>query len=164
MQLPLWVGHCGCHVCVAPSIEHNTKQQGHPAPLHVHWFDKGLQFGKSVSIMAYSTYTSGYSWPSDTVRRKCNATCQPLPFLSYREKGERRLSSGIRAGVGDSPRKHTGPVSVHSWQRAWFMAQDPGLYGEIGLRHRPGLILTPAVPHTWAPPDLHQAFFYHSAL
>jgi hypothetical protein len=31
------------------------------------------------------------------------ATCQPLPFLSYREKGERRPSSGTRAGVGDSP-------------------------------------------------------------
>jgi hypothetical protein len=32
-----------------------------------------------------------------------NGTCQPLPFLSYREKGERRPSSGTRAGVGDSP-------------------------------------------------------------
>jgi len=32
-----------------------------------------------------------------------NVTCQPLPFLSYREKGERRSSSGTRAGVGDSP-------------------------------------------------------------
>jgi hypothetical protein len=32
-----------------------------------------------------------------------NATCRPLPFLSYREKGERWPSSGTRAGVGDSP-------------------------------------------------------------
>jgi hypothetical protein len=29
--------------------------------------------------------------------------CQPLPFLSYGEKGERRPSSGTQAGVGDSP-------------------------------------------------------------
>ncbi len=39
------------------------------------------------------------------------------------------------------------------------MARDSGLRGEIGLRHRPGLILTPAVPHTWAPPGLGQVFF-----
>jgi hypothetical protein len=93
------------------------------------------------------------------VRRKHNATCQPLPFLSYREKGERQPSSGTRAGVGDSPRKQTGPVSVHPWQRAWFMARDPGLRGETGLRHHPGLILTPAVPHTWAPLARARFFF-----
>ncbi len=86
-----------------------------------------------------------------SARCKCNAKCQPFPFSSYREKGERRLSSGTRANVGDSPRKHTGPVPVHPWQRAWFMAWDPGLRGETGLRHRPGLILTPAIPHTWVP-------------
>jgi hypothetical protein len=39
------------------------------------------------------------------------------------------------------------------------MAWDPGLRGETGLHHRPGLILTPAVPHTWAPPDPGQVFF-----
>jgi len=32
-----------------------------------------------------------------------NATCQPLPFLSYREKRERRPSSGTRADVDNSP-------------------------------------------------------------
>jgi hypothetical protein len=80
--------------------------------------------------------------------RTQSARAQPLPFSSYREKGERQPSSGTRAGVGDSPRKHTGPVSVHSWQRAWFMARDLGLRGETELRHGPGLILTPAVPHT----------------
>jgi hypothetical protein len=50
-------------------------------------------------------------------------------------------------------------VPVHSWQRAWFMARDPGLRGETGLCHRPGLILTPTVPHTWAPPGPRQVFF-----
>jgi hypothetical protein len=60
------------------------------------------------------------------------------PFSSYREKGERRPSSGTRADVGDSLRKHTSLVPVHLWQRAWFMAWDPGLRGETGLRHRPG--------------------------
>jgi len=83
----------------------------------------------------------------------------PFPFLSYTEKGERRLSSGTWAGVSDSPRKHTGPVPVHPWQRAWFMARDPGLCEETGLRRRPGLILTLAVPHTWAPPGPRQVFF-----
>jgi hypothetical protein len=88
----------------------------------------------------------------------------PLPFSSYREKGERRPSSGTRAGVDDSPRKHTGPVPVHPWQRAWFMARDSGLRGETGLHHRPDLILTPAVPHTWAPPGPRHVFFYRLTL
>ncbi len=92
------------------------------------------------------------------------ARAQPLPFSSYIEKGERRSSSGTQASVDDSPRKHTGLVPVHPWQRAWFMAQDSGLRGETRLRHRPGLILTPAVPHTWAPPGPRQVFFYRSAL
>jgi hypothetical protein len=39
------------------------------------------------------------------------------------------------------------------------MARDSGLRGETGLPHRPGLILTPTVPHTWVPPDLGQVFF-----
>ncbi len=39
------------------------------------------------------------------------------------------------------------------------MARDPGLRGETGLHHRPGLILTPTVPHNWAPPGPHQVFF-----
>ncbi len=95
--------------------------------------------------------------------RTQSARAQLGPFLSYWEKGERRPSSGTRAGVGDSPRKHTGPVPVHPWQRAWFMARDPGLRGETRLRHRPGLILTPAVPHTWAPLGPRHVFFYHSA-
>ncbi len=97
-------------------------------------------------------------------RRQPPETHGPLPFSSYREKGERRPSSGTRAGVDDNPRKHTGPVLVHPWQRAWFMAWDPGLRGETGLCHRP-LILTPAVPHTWAPPGPRaRFFFYPSAL
>jgi hypothetical protein len=44
-----------------------------------------------------------------------SARAQPLPFSSYREKGERRPSSGTRADVNDSPQKHTGPVLVHPW-------------------------------------------------
>ncbi len=66
--------------------------------------------------------------------------------------------------LGAAGRKHTGPVPVHSWQRAWFMAWALDLRGETGLRHRPGLILTLAVPHTWAPPGPRQVFFYRSAL
>jgi hypothetical protein len=96
-------------------------------------------------------------------RRQPPETHGPFPFLSYREKGERWPSSGTRAGVGDNLQKHTGPVPVHPWQRAWFMAPDLSLCGETGLRHRPNLILTPTVPHTWAPPGPRQVFFYHSA-
>jgi hypothetical protein len=39
------------------------------------------------------------------------------------------------------------------------MARDPGLREETGLLHRPGLILTRAVPHTWAPSGPGQVFF-----
>ncbi len=92
------------------------------------------------------------------------AHAQPLPFSSYREKGERRPSSGTQAAICDSPRKHTGPILVHSWQKAWFMARDLGLCGETGLRHHPGLIFTPAVPHTWVPRDLRQVFFHRLTL
>ncbi len=38
------------------------------------------------------------------------------------------------------------------------MVWDPGFRGETGLRHRPSLILTPAVPPTWAPPGPGQVF------
>jgi hypothetical protein len=38
------------------------------------------------------------------------------------------------------------------------MARDPGLRGETGLHHQPGLILTLAVSHTWAPLGLGQVF------
>jgi len=44
------------------------------------------------------------------------------------------------------------------------MARDPGLRGETGLRHRPGLILTPAVPHTWALPGPGQVFLSFGSL
>jgi hypothetical protein len=87
-----------------------------------------------------------------------------LALLKLQRKRKRQLSLGTRAGVDDSPWKHTGPVPVHPWQRAWFMAWDSGLRGETGLRHRPGLILTPAVSHTWVPLGPRHVFFYHLAL
>jgi len=59
----------------------------------------------------------------------------------------------------DSPQKHTGFVPVHPWKKAWFMARDPGLRGEIGLCHCPDLILILAVPHNWAPLGPRQVFF-----
>jgi hypothetical protein len=95
---------------------------------------------------------------------KRKATCQPLPFSSYKEKGKRRPSSGIWAGVSDSPRKHTGHVLVHPWQRTWFMTRDPSLRGETELCHRSGLILTPTVPHTWTSLSPRQVFFYRLTL
>ncbi len=76
----------------------------------------------------------------------------PAPSLLELQRERRETTElGYPGRCRRQPRKHRGPVRVHPWQRAWFMARDPGLRGEIGLRHRPGLILTPAVPHTWAP-------------
>jgi hypothetical protein len=83
------------------------------------------------------------------VRRKRDV---PAPSLLELQRERRETTElGYPGRCRRQPRKHRGPVRVHPWQRAWFMARDPGLRGEIGLRHRPGLILTPAVPHTWAP-------------
>ncbi len=78
---------------------------------------------------------------------------QDVPALSLLELQRERKETtelGYPGRCRQQPQKHRGPVPVHPWQRAWFMARDPGLRGEIGLRHRPSLILTPAVPHTWA--------------
>ncbi len=84
----------------------------------------------------------------------------PAPSLLELQRERRETTElGYPGRCRRQPRKHRGPVPVHPWQRAWFMARDPGLRGEIGLRHRPGLILTPAVPHTWAPPGPGQVFF-----
>ncbi len=114
------------------------------------------------SMFEHVTKTSGYPWPSDTVRRKRNA---PTPSLLELQR-ERRETTELRypRRCQRNPRKHTGHVPVHPWQRAWFMARDPGLRGETRLHHRPGLILTPAVPHTWASPNPDQVFFYRSGL
>jgi hypothetical protein len=90
--------------------------------------------------------------------------CNLRMYVTNTQTKERRPSSGTRAGVSDSPRKHIGHVPVHLWQRAWFMARDLGIRGETRLHHRPGLILTPVVPHNWALPGLHQVCFYRSAL
>jgi len=112
----------------------------------------------------FDTYigTSGYPWPSDTVRRKRNV---PAPSLLKLQRERRETTElGYSDRCRRQPRKHMGHVPIHPWQRTWFMARDPSLRGETGLRHRPGLILTPAIPHTWTPPSLGQVFFYHSGL
>jgi hypothetical protein len=71
-----------------------------------------------------------------------------------RERRDTAESSGTWVGVGDSPGntrdlfrftrgkeplKHTGPVPVHPWQRAWYVAR--------------------MVLHTWASLDPGQVFF-----
>jgi len=84
----------------------------------------------------------------------------PAPSLLKLERERREMTELRYPGqCRQQPRKHTGLVLVHPWQRAWFMARDRGLRGEIGLRHRRGLILIPAVPHTWAPSGPRQVFF-----
>jgi len=106
--------------------------------------------------------TSGYPWPSDTMRCKRNV---PAPSLLELQRERRETTElGYPGRCRRQPRKHTGPVPVHPWQRAWFMARDLGLRGETRLRHRPGLIFIPAVPHTWAPLGPGHVFFYHSGL
>jgi hypothetical protein len=60
-----------------------------------------------------------------------NAMCQPLPFSSYREKGERRLSSGTRAGVGDNPGntralfRSTRGKELDLWSGTWVFVGRP---------------------------------------
>ncbi len=76
----------------------------------------------------------------------------PAPSLLELQRERRETTElGYPGWCRQQPRKHRGPVPIHPWQRAWFMARDPSLCGEIGLHHRPGLILTLMVPHTWAP-------------
>jgi len=129
------------------------------------YFGWGLQRSASKFVKAwlspclmfvYINFTSGCSWPSDTVRCERNV---PAPSLLELQR-ERRETTELRypGRCRRQPRKHTGPVPVHLWQRAWFMARDLGFRGETGLRHRLGLIFTPAVPHTWAPPGPGQVF------
>jgi hypothetical protein len=56
--------------------------------------------------------------------------CQPLPFLSYREKGERRPSSGTQANVGDSPGntramfRSTRGKELGLWPGTWVFVGD----------------------------------------
>jgi hypothetical protein len=81
-------------------------------------------------------FTSGYPWPSDTVRHKRNVSAPS--FLELQRERRDMTELGYPGRCRRQPRKHTGPVPVHPLQRAWFMARDLGLRGETGLRHRPG--------------------------
>ncbi len=70
------------------------------------------------------------------MRRKRNV---PAPSLLELQRERRETTElGYPGRCRRQPRKHTGPVPVHPWQRAWFMARDPGLRGETELRHQPG--------------------------
>ncbi len=84
----------------------------------------------------------------------------------------RRLSLATRlagsTGGGYSGRCRRQPPETHgpcssppvARQRDWIMARDPGLRGETGFRHRPDLIFTPTVSHTWASPGPCQVFLF----
>jgi hypothetical protein len=136
-----------------PFLQFGELPSAHP-PTHP---PMGLKPAQRKQLKLHSLITSGYPWPSDTVRRKRNV---PAPSLLELQRERRETTElGYPGRCRRQPRKHTGPVPVHPWQRAWFMARDPGLRGETGLRHWPGLILTPAVPHTWVPPGPGQVFF-----
>jgi len=108
--------------------------------------------------------TSGYMWPSDTVRRKCNVPTPsllelqrekgvptpsllelqrekgvPTPslFELQREKGERRPSSGTRTGVNNSP---GNTRALFRPTRGKELGLWPGTWVFVG---RPGFVTDP---------------------
>jgi hypothetical protein len=98
--------------------------------------------------------TSGYPWRSDTIR--------PCPAPSLLElQGERRETTelGYLGRCRRQPPKTHGPCFGPLVAKSLVYGPGPGSSWEIGLRHRPGLILTPAISHTWAPPGPRQVFF-----
>ncbi len=102
MQLLLWQGHCGRHVYDAPAIEHGVTQQGHPAPLHVHWFDKGLWLGKPASTMAYFTCIWGaiknhWTFGRFAHKNACNSQARGQPWPGV------LVNSGVRHGCIAAP-------------------------------------------------------------
>ncbi len=108
-------------------------------PFHNHLGLGAEQWGSTILEILPLVGTSGYPWPSDTVRRKRNV---PAPSLLELQRERRETTElGYPGRCRRQPRKHTGHVPVHPWQRAWFMARDLGLRGETGFRHQPGLIL-----------------------
>jgi hypothetical protein len=58
--------------------------------------------------------------------RTQSARAQPLPFSSYREKGERWPSSGTRADVGNSPLETHGPCSGPPVAKSLVYGPGPG--------------------------------------
>jgi hypothetical protein len=80
-----------------------------------------------------------------------NATQRASPFTERKERDDRARVPGPASAT--APR-NTGPVPVHPWQGAWFMARDPGLRGRPGFvtAHTPG---APPGPRQAAP----QGFF-----
>ncbi len=83
----------------------------------------------------------GYPGQCRRQPRKHTGPVPTLPAPSLLELQRERKETtelGYPGWCRRQPQKHAGPVPVHPWQRAWFMARDPGLRGKIGLRHRPG--------------------------
>jgi hypothetical protein len=64
--------------------------------------------------------TSGYPWPSNTVR--CKRNVPTLSLLELQRERRETTKLGYPGRCRWQTRKHTGSVPVHSWQRAWFMA------------------------------------------
>jgi hypothetical protein len=89
----------------------------------------------------YTTFTVCKRHRRMSLPLTANATQRNVPAPSLLElQRERRETTklGYPGRCRRQPRKHTGLVPVHPWQRAWFMVWDLGLRGETAHCHRPG--------------------------
>jgi hypothetical protein len=84
----------------------------------------------------------------------------PAPSLLELQRERRETTElGYPGRCRRQPRKHRALFRSTRGKELGLWPGTRVFLGEIGLRHRPGLILTPAIPHTWAPPGPGQVFF-----
>ncbi len=78
-----------------------------------------------------------------------NTTCQPLPFLSYKQKGERRSNSSTRANVDNNP------SAVPGWARSVEIQESrsagPGPSWTTERKERDDRVRVPRPVSTTAP-------------
>jgi len=99
---------------------------------------------------------------SAIVRRKRNVPA--LSFLELQRERRETTELGYPGRCWQQPPETHGPYYGPPVAKSLVYGPGPGSSWETGLHHHPGLILIPAVPHTWAPPGPGQVFFYRSAL
>jgi hypothetical protein len=166
-------GHCGsCAHCpgrfgppivpCAPRLAHWAHRLAPNCITHPHWmYKRPWHLARPLTAAALAAIRECV-WRTHRQIDTTFAVCKQRP---RRHRAPLPLATNVTQRASPFPSWATerkerddqawvlGPVSVTAPgnTRAWFMAQDPGFRGETGLRHRPGLILTPVVPHTWAP-------------
>ncbi len=128
--------------CPTPSGVHSHKVMSQRFLQQSHWSLKvpisQVSWGANYAVLAAYRYGSRGEQKLHQLVGSCdfrtlwgaNATCQPFPFLSYREKGKRQPSSGTRASV-DASETH-GPCSGPPVAKS--LVYGPGLGSSCGDR------------------------------